>query len=339
MASLPHTSVPVPLLLLLAFTLLLHSAIRSRCVFNLLVETNLHLNIGLVHDYKAALKTQAPCESALQAHSHSSGSTMGRWPTTYLRRRPPPSSSSRPRSGRSGFYDADPAIIKALANTGIRIVIGAANGNIPTLASNPNLAMQWVSSNVLPLYAASNIVLITVGNEPNPGRLDSGSGITYMSMFDAQVDAVRAALNSMRFDDIEIMVAETGWPYRGDSNEIGPTLGMLGLTTSPSGSETPVSPSPKSNGSWCTARSGVPDTKLQAALNYACGQGIECRAIQPGGPCFEPNTFTSHAAYAMYLDYQHSAKGTDDCELTQSAMLTSKNPSKTSFYISPRLVF
>ncbi|PKI33198.1 hypothetical protein CRG98_046419 [Punica granatum] len=175
--------------------------------------------------------------------------------------------------------------------------------------------------------------------QPNPGWPDSGSGITYMSMFDAQVDAVRAALNSMRFDDIEIMVAETGWPYGGDSNEIGPTLGMLGLTTSPSGSETPVTPSPKSNGSWCIARSGVPDTKLQAALDYACGQGIDCRAIQPRGPCFEPNTFTSHAAYAMYLDYQHSAKGTDDCEFTQSAMLTSKNPSKTSFYISPRSVF
>ncbi|KAK7857959.1 glucan endo-1, partial [Quercus suber] len=61
------------------------------------------------------------------------------------------------------LYGANGAIIKALANIGI--VIGAANGNIPTLASNPNTATQWMNSNVLPYYPARNITLITVGNE------------------------------------------------------------------------------------------------------------------------------------------------------------------------------
>jgi cell division protein FtsI/penicillin-binding protein 2 len=36
------------------------------------------------------------------------------------------------------LYGSDPAIIKALANTGIGIVIGASNGDISALASNPN---------------------------------------------------------------------------------------------------------------------------------------------------------------------------------------------------------
>ncbi|MCI79957.1 glucan endo-13-beta-glucosidase 7-like, partial [Trifolium medium] len=54
---------------------------------------------------------------------------------------------------------------KALANSGIGIVIGAANGDIPSLASDPNAAAQWVNTNVLPYYPASNITLITVGNE------------------------------------------------------------------------------------------------------------------------------------------------------------------------------
>lgn len=45
------------------------------------------------------------------------------------------------------------------------IVIGAANGDIPSLASDPNAATQWINSNVLPYYPASNITLITVGNE------------------------------------------------------------------------------------------------------------------------------------------------------------------------------
>jgi len=67
--------------------------------------------------------------------------------------------------GKVRLYGADGAIIKALANTRIVIVIGAANINIPTLASDPNAAAQWVNSNVLPYYPARNIVLITVENE------------------------------------------------------------------------------------------------------------------------------------------------------------------------------
>lgn len=60
--------------------------------------------------------------------------------------------------------------------------------------------------------------------QPNAGRVDSGTSITYRNMFDAQIDAVRSALNDMGFKDVEIVVAETGWPYRGDSNEVGASL-------------------------------------------------------------------------------------------------------------------
>ncbi|KAK9078116.1 hypothetical protein SSX86_002173 [Deinandra increscens subsp. villosa] len=230
--------------------------------------------------------------------------------------------------GKVRMYGADPEMIRALANTGIGIVIGAANGDIPALASNPGFATQWVNSNVL-AYPDSNIILITVGNEvmtavdqtlvslclpamqnvqnalnnapgggggkmikvstvhsmavlggsdppssgvfnsgfgdtmksllrfhsangspfminpypffayqsdtrpetlafclfqPNSGRVDSGNGIKYMNMFDAQVDAVRSALNAMGFKDVEMVVAETGWAYKGDPNEAGPNI-------------------------------------------------------------------------------------------------------------------
>ncbi|XP_078177279.1 glucan endo-1,3-beta-glucosidase 7-like [Carex rostrata] len=60
--------------------------------------------------------------------------------------------------------------------------------------------------------------------QSNPGRVDSGSGLTYMNMFDAQVDAIRAALDAKGFNDVEIVIAETGWPYKGDSNEVGATV-------------------------------------------------------------------------------------------------------------------
>lgn len=42
--------------------------------------------------------------------------------------------------------------------------------------------------------------------------------------FVSKVDAVHSALSSMGFKDVEIVVAETGWPYKGDSNEVGPSV-------------------------------------------------------------------------------------------------------------------
>lgn len=60
--------------------------------------------------------------------------------------------------------------------------------------------------------------------QPNPGRADPASGLAYANMFDAQVDAVRAALAARGFGDVDVVVAETGWPYRGDPDEPGATV-------------------------------------------------------------------------------------------------------------------
>ncbi|GMI91250.1 hypothetical protein like AT2G16230 [Hibiscus trionum] len=224
------------------------------------------------------------------------------------------------------LFGSDPAIIKALANTGIGIVISTANGDIPALASDPNFAKNWVNANVVAYYPSSKIILVNVGNEvimsgdgnlisqllpamqnvksaldaaslgdevkvstvhsmtllkqseppssgifdpsygdvlkgllafnnatgspfevnpypyfayrsdprpetlafclfqQNPGRLDANTKINYMNMFDAQVDAVRSALDAMGFKNVEIVVAETGWPYKGDSDEVGASI-------------------------------------------------------------------------------------------------------------------
>ncbi|XP_010942826.1 glucan endo-1,3-beta-glucosidase 7 [Elaeis guineensis] len=224
------------------------------------------------------------------------------------------------------LYGADPAMLRALGGTNISVVIGAANGDIPSLASDPAAASRWVAANVLPFIPATDISVIAVGNEvlnsgdaslaaqlipamqnlatavaaaapnsnikvstvnimavlaqseppssgafhsdlttglkgilqfltktkspfminpypyfayrddprpetlafclfqPNSGRYDPGSKITYTNMFDAQVDAVKSALKGLGFPDAEIVVAETGWPYRGDSDEVGATV-------------------------------------------------------------------------------------------------------------------
>ncbi|KAH0784734.1 hypothetical protein KY290_004332 [Solanum tuberosum] len=400
------------------------------------------------------------------------------------------------------LYGADPAIIKALAHTGIGIVIGASNGDIPALAADPNFAGQWVNNNILAYYPASKIIVVNVGNEvvtsgdqnlipqllpamqnvqnalnaaslggrikvstvhamsilsqsdppssglfspvfgdslkallqfhkengsplminpypffayqsdprpetlafclfqPNAGRVDSGNGIKYMNMFDAQVDAVRSALNAWGFKEIQIVVAETGWPYKGDPNEVGPSMdnakayngnlinhlrSMVGtplmpgisvdtyifalydedlkpgpgsersfglfkpdlsttydaglsknsqtptapVTPAPATPTTPVTPAPKPTGSatWCLPKPGIPDSELQSNLDYACSMGIDCSPIQEGGPCFEPNTVASHAAYAMNVLYQTAGRNPWNCDFSQTASLTSTNPS------------
>ncbi|KAI9180278.1 hypothetical protein LWI28_003170 [Acer negundo] len=360
------------------------------------------------------------------------------------------------------LYGADPAIIRALANTGIGIVIGAGSGDIPSLAADPNAAAQWVNSNVLPFYPASKIILITVGNEvmisndqnlisqllpamqnlqnalnsaslggkikvstvhamsvlaqsdppssglfipglqntmrgllqflkdtgspftinpypffayqsdprpetlafclfqPNSGRVDSRTGIKYMNMFDAQVDAVHSALNAMGFKDVEIVVAETGWPYRetpmrsepkpGPASErafglFKPDLsatydaGLSKTSQTPSTPVTPVTPSTKPTATgWCVPKTGVSDAQLQAGLDYACSQGIDCSSIQPGGACFEPNNVASHAAFAMNLYYQKSQKNPWNCDFSQTATLTSQNPSRITDFQKGRMV-
>ncbi|KAF2553787.1 hypothetical protein F2Q68_00037807 [Brassica cretica] len=411
---------------------------------------------------------------------------------------PPPSETAKLIQSTSiqkvRLYGADPAIIKALAGTGVGIVIGTANGDLSSLAADPNAASQWISSNVLPFYPASKIILITVGNEvllskdpnlvsqllpamqnvqkaleaaslggkikvstvhamsvlgsseppssgsfasgyqaglkgilqflsdtgspfainpypffayqsdprpetlafclfqPNAGRPDSNTGITYMNMFDAQVDAVHSALKSMGFEKVEIVVAETGWASRGDPNEVGPSVdnakayngnliahlrSMVGtplmpgksvdtyifalydenLKTGPSserafglfkidhsmaydvglakssGSSSNSSsqtPSGKASTGWCVSKKDATDEQLQSSIDWACGQGIDCGAIQPGGACFEPNNVASHAAFAMNMYYQKSPKRPTDCDFSQTATITSQNPSYNS---------
>ncbi|CAI8606432.1 unnamed protein product [Vicia faba] len=395
---------------------------------------------------------------------------------------PPPSATAKllqtTAFEKVRLYGTDPAIIKALANTGIGIVIGAANGDIPALSSDPSFAKTWINTNVIPYYPASNIILITVGNEvidsndtnlvnqmlpaiqnmqgaleavslagkikgllsfnkdtgspfainpypyfayksdpgradnlafclfqPNAGRVDSNTKLNYMNMFDAQVDAVRSALDAMGFKEVEIVVAETGWPYKGDPDEAGPSIenakayngnlithlrskvgtplmpgksvdtyifalydedlkpgaaserafglynpdqsmiydaGLSKESSTPTSSpvaaptpevsKTPVIAAPTGPSSTPKGRSATPrltDVQLQANLDYACGQGIDCSSIQPGGACFEPNTLANHAAYAMNLFY-HTGQNPLTCDFSQTATLTSNNPSYNS---------
>nr|GLL46019.1 glucan endo-1,3-beta-glucosidase 13-like isoform X1 [Ipomoea trifida] len=79
---------------------------------------------------------------------------------------------------------------------------------------------------------------------------------------------------------------------------------------------------------WCVARGGASQFDLQSALDWACGLGMtDCNAIQAGGPCFEPNTLTSHASYAFNSYYQQNGNNDIACNFGGTAVLTGNNPS------------
>lgn len=84
---------------------------------------------------------------------------------------------------------------------------------------------------------------------------------------------------------------------------------------------------------WCVAKNNADDQALQGAINWACGPGgADCSPIQQGGPCYDPNNIQTTASWA-FNDYYLKHGLTDDaCSFSNSAALTSLNPSQCSFH-------
>ncbi|XP_071726036.1 glucan endo-1,3-beta-glucosidase 14-like [Rutidosis leptorrhynchoides] len=270
---------------------------------------------------------------------------------------------------------------------------------------------SYLMVNAYPFFAyESNSDVISLDYalfRENPGVTDPGNGLRYFNLLDAQLDAVFAAMSAMSYDDIPLVVTETGWPSKGDKNEIGASIENAAAYNGNlvkrilTGSGTPLRPkadltvflfalfnengkdgpssernyglfypnqekvynvpftiqdlkvyrdkqSPAVGGdigggqvrvsspvtgsgtgsgrTWCVA-SDVGKERLQMALDFACGEGgADCRQIQPGSTCYDPNTLIAHASFAFNSYYEKTGRAGGSCYFGGAAHIVTQPP-------------
>nr|XP_043613402.1 glucan endo-1,3-beta-glucosidase [Erigeron canadensis] len=110
------------------------------------------------------------------------------------------SSSSPPSSGK--FKEKNVPLIKQL--------LGFLRATGSSFMINP-----------YPFFGYSGDTLNYAMFRPNSGVFDQVTNKKYTNMLDAQLDATYTAMKQVGFEDVEIVIAETGWPSKGDPGQGG----------------------------------------------------------------------------------------------------------------------
>lgn len=74
-----------------------------------------------------------------------------------------------------------------------------------------------------------------------------------------------------------------------------------------------------SSAAYCLCKDGGSDVAYQKAIDYACGNGADCRPILQNGPCFQPNTVKAHCDYAVNSYFQNKGQTADSCNFAGTA--------------------
>ncbi|KAL5198688.1 hypothetical protein ABZP36_002206 [Zizania latifolia] len=395
------------------------------------------------------------------------------------------------------IYDTDPTVLRALANSGIKVMVALSNKDLDSgIGRDQNSAQQWVNNNVVSYYNQGVLINgVTVGNEVfkqrsdltgmlvpamryvqevlkaanladvikvstpvafdalgvsfppsagqfrddipqsvlkqmidflretgsyfsinlyphadpsehisleyatfgiNGGVFDEGSGVTYYSLFDAQLDAVYYAIDrvSRSSSSVSTSMAQQNGPIdtivsesslAGSGGRI-PSHSMATLANNEADQLVPkeiaqaynnglvrrvLSGAPRdvsayifslfnenlkagppmernfgifypngtkvydvdfvhggstcrSKATWCVAKKGVENARLQAAIDYACNNGADCSAIQQGQACYQPNTLVAHASYAFNDYYQRKGQASGTCDFSGAASIVDR---------------
>ncbi|KAL4584105.1 hypothetical protein LXL04_008695 [Taraxacum kok-saghyz] len=82
-----------------------------------------------------------------------------------------------------------------------------------------------------------------------------------------------------------------------------------------------------SSASWCVCKKGGNDKVLQAAIDYACGNGADCTQTHQGGKCYNPDTVVDHCNYAVNSYFQNKRQAPEACNFNGAAMVVTSDPS------------
>ncbi|KAJ7957269.1 Glucan endo-1,3-beta-glucosidase-like protein [Quillaja saponaria] len=109
------------------------------------------------------------------------------------------------QAGRVKLYDANPEILKLLADTKLRVSIMIPNHEISNIALNQTAADEWVRNNVLPYFPSTAIRFLLVGNEVLSSQSDQDI-VMWHDLVPAMRN-VRKSLKDKNITDIKVSTA------------------------------------------------------------------------------------------------------------------------------------
>ncbi|XP_043725958.1 major pollen allergen Ole e 10-like [Telopea speciosissima] len=79
---------------------------------------------------------------------------------------------------------------------------------------------------------------------------------------------------------------------------------------------------------WCIAKPSTDQNKLQSNIDECCKHPqVDCSVINPGGRCYDPQNYPSHASMAMNLYYKAFGKNPWNCDFGGSGLIITQDPS------------
>ncbi|XP_065858678.1 PLASMODESMATA CALLOSE-BINDING PROTEIN 3-like isoform X2 [Euphorbia lathyris] len=124
---------------------------------------------------------------------------------------------------------------------------------------------------------------------------------------------------------VPTIIPTTGTPVVNPNSD--PDTALQPMISSGSTTTTTTTGAVSGGGSWCIGSPGASKKALQVALDYACGYGgADCRPIQEGGYCYNPNIIQHHASFAFNNYYQKNPIPSS-CNFGGTATITSTDPS------------
>ncbi|CAD6223601.1 unnamed protein product [Miscanthus lutarioriparius] len=186
------------------------------------------------------------------------------------------------------FYDANSKALKALANTGITVMVMLPNDNLVAAAADPSSARRWVRRNVAAYYPATRIHGVAVRRPTATRRQASGAGWGRRG-FGSQ----RASVQQLPHQPRGVRRQN----QKGDgADDIEQHFGLF-----------------------------YPNQTKVYEFDFRGGALASC-AIQPGGSCFEPDTVVAHASYAFNSYYQRNARADGTCDFAGAASVVYHAP-------------